>query len=140
MLRLSWVVLLPLIGLRVTIGWVVATWVVPAALLVVVVNCIVFMRPTSLLRRPHGDHEFDPRSLVSFLGVEQASSMIAGLAGLAVPAYTLSVLGSHDAAPFLAAYSLIVVAEGTIASVRPRSLWNCGARRTPRATCCWRRE
>jgi hypothetical protein len=116
MVRLGAAVILPAIGVQLGIGWIVAAWIVPAAVLVLFVSYLLFVRPSSPLAGPLGDHQFDKRELISFLGVEQLASVTGGLVALAVPAYALTALGATPAAPFLAAYSFIVVAEAAMGS------------------------
>ena len=115
--RLIVVVSLPLLGVTLSVAWIVAAWVVPATALVTVISYFLFGRASSPLRRPRGDHRFDKRKLVAFLGVEQLGAFTGGLIGLSIPAVALTVLGARAAAPFLAAYSIVLVSENSMGSV-----------------------
>jgi hypothetical protein len=114
--RLTAVIVLPLLGIELGIGWLVASWLVPAAVLVAVVTYVLFIRSSSPLHKALGDHRFEKRALISFLGVEQMAALGLGLVAIAVPAFTLTELGATKAAPFLAAYSFIVVSESAMGS------------------------
>jgi len=109
--RLVLVIGLPLIGLELGVGWLVGTWLIPAAVLVAVITCYLFILARSPLRRPLGEVQLHRRTLFAFLGVEHLGALLNGLAQIVTPAVALTVLGAKTAAPFLAAYSLIVVTE-----------------------------
>jgi hypothetical protein len=110
-LRLVFLVTLPLIGLELGVGWVVATWLVPASLLVAIVTYFLFASPASPLRHPLGSIQLHRRALYSFLGVEHLVALTNGLVQIVVPAVALTTLGATAAAPFLAAYPLLIVTE-----------------------------
>ena len=110
-LRLLFVFVLPLIGLELGVGWLVATWLVPASLLVAVITYYLFATPNSPLREPLGSTKLNRRSLFSFLGVEHLGAITNGLVQIVTPAVALTALGASAAAPFLAAYSLLIVTE-----------------------------
>jgi hypothetical protein len=113
-LRLLAVMALPVLGIELGIGWLVATWLIPASLLVAAVTYYLFFRSTSPLREPLGDTRLPKRSLFSFLGVEHLGSLTNGLVQIVVPAVALTTLGARAAAPFLAAYALLVVTEAAM--------------------------
>jgi hypothetical protein len=109
--RLVFLLALPLAGVELGIGWLVATWLVPASLLVLAITFYLFVRQQSPLAEPLGSHTIERRALFSFLGVEHLGSITNGLVQIVIPAVALTALGARAAAPFLAAYSLIVVTE-----------------------------
>jgi len=110
-LRLFLLLALPLIGLELGVGWLVGTWLIPAALLVAAITYYLFMVSTSPLRRPLGDVRHHRRTLFTFLGVEHLGAVTNGLVQIVTPAVALTTLGAKAAAPFLAAYSLLIVTE-----------------------------
>ena len=93
------------------VGWLVGTWLIPASLLVAAITYYLFVLRRSPLRRPLGNVTHQRRSLFAFLGVEHLGAMTNGLVQIVTPAVALTTLGAQAAAPFLAAYSLIVVTE-----------------------------
>ncbi|MEP7113233.1 MAG: hypothetical protein ABI862_08210 [Ilumatobacteraceae bacterium] len=109
--RVVLVLTLPLIGLELGVGWVVSTWLVPATLLVLAITYYLFARPASPLRHPLGTIALNRRALYSFLGVEHLVAVTNGLVQIVVPAVALTALGARAAAPFLAAYQLMIVTE-----------------------------
>jgi hypothetical protein len=115
-LRLLALIALPLAGFELGVGWLVATWLVPAALLVAVVTYYLFISSSSPLREPLGDVRLPKRALFSFLGVEHLGAVTNGLVQIVVPAVALTILGAAAAAPFLAAYSLLIVTEVAMAT------------------------
>jgi len=108
------IIALPLVGLEVGVGWLVGTWLIPASLLVAAISCYLFISRRSPLRRPLGAVRQNRRTLFAFLGVEHLSALTNGLVQIVTPAVALTALGAKAAAPFLAAYSLIVVTEGAM--------------------------
>ncbi len=115
-LRLLFVLALPVIGLTLGVGWLVATWLVPASLLVAAITYYLFGTSTSPLRQTLGSTQLHRRSLFSFLGVEQLGAITNGLVQIVTPAVALTTLGARTAAPFLAAYSLLIVTENAMAT------------------------
>jgi hypothetical protein len=109
--RLVLVVSLPLVGLELGVGWVVSMWLVPATILVGIVTYYLFVTPTSPLRHPLGTIALRRRALYSFLGVEHLVAVTNGLVQIVVPAVALTALGARAAAPFLAAFQLLIVTE-----------------------------
>ena len=114
--RLALAVAVPLFGIESGVGWLLAAWLIPAALLVAVITYTLFVPSTSPLRARLGDQRVDRRRLVTFLGVEQLTAVTGGVVALSVPAFALTVFGATTAAPFLAAYSFLVVSENAMGS------------------------
>ena len=114
--RLGIVALLPVAGVALGVGWLIAAWLIPAALLVVWISHVLFVAADSPMRRPLGEHAVDPRRLLSFLAVEHAAAMVGAAVALLIPAVALTRLGAAGAAPFLAAYSFMVVSENAMGS------------------------
>jgi hypothetical protein len=112
--RLLFVLALPVIGLQLGVGWLVATWLVPASLLVATITYFLFATSTSPLRQPLGNTQIHRRSLFSFLGVEHLGAVTNGLVQIVTPAVALTALGARTAAPFLAAYALLIVTENAM--------------------------
>jgi hypothetical protein len=110
-LRLVLLIALPVVGMELGVGWIVGTWLIPATLLVAVITWYLFVMSRSPLRRPRGDVRLHRRSLFAFLGVEHLGALTNGLVQIVTPAVALTALGAEAAAPFLAAYSLLVVTE-----------------------------
>ena len=102
---------LPLLGLELGVGWVVLMWLVPATVLVGIVTYYLFLTPDSPLSHPHGTIKLGRRALYSFLGVEHLVAVTNGLVQIVVPAVALTALGARAAAPFLAAFQLLIVIE-----------------------------
>lgn len=116
MCRLVLVLTLPLVGLELGVGWLVATWLIPATVLVMVITYYLFASPGSPLRHPIGQRDLRRRGLFSFLGIEHLGALTNGLVQIVTPAVALTTLGARAAAPFLAAYSLVVVTEVALGS------------------------
>ena len=114
--RLLIVICLPVVGLELGTAWIVGSWLLPAVVLVVAVSLYLFVGPQTLLRRPLGTQAFDRRTLLRHMGFEHVTAIINGIATIVVPAVTLSALGASAAAPFLTAYSFILVCENALAS------------------------
>jgi hypothetical protein len=114
--RLLLVLALPLVGFELGIGWLVATWLVPASLLVVAVTYFLFVPSSAPLRVSLGSQNLHPRMLLSYMGIEYLGSLTNGLVQIVTPAVALTALGATAAAPFLAAFSLIVVTEAALGS------------------------
>jgi hypothetical protein len=114
--RLAIVVLAPLAGLELGVAWIVGSWLLPAVLLVAAVSGYLFVGPRAALRDPLGDHAIDRRRLLRHMGLEQLTAIANGIATIVVPVVALSILGAGDAAPFLTAYSFILVCENALAS------------------------
>jgi O-antigen/teichoic acid export membrane protein len=115
-LRLGAIVMLPLVVGVITPGWILATWLVPALLLVVVVNYYLFVPAAAPLRQSRGDHTHPLRQLMGHMGFETLTSVSTGVVNLALPAIVLTGVGAEAAAPFFAAYSFILVGEGALSS------------------------
>jgi hypothetical protein len=98
------------------LGWIVGSWLLPAIALVIVVSWYLFGGSTAVLRTPLGDHTFDRRTLLTYMGLEHLTAIANGIATILLPAVALSLLGAGAAAPFLTAYSLILVCENALAS------------------------
>jgi hypothetical protein len=109
--RLLLLIALPVVGVALGVGWIVATWLIPASLLVAAISWYLLVMSRSPLRRPLGDVQLHRRSLFAFLGVEHLGALTNGLVQIVTPAVALTALGAETAAPFLAAYSLLVVTE-----------------------------
>jgi len=114
--RLLFVLALPLFGLKLQVGWLVAAWLIPASLLVAMISYFLFVLPSSPLRQPLGSDRLSRRRLVYFLGVEHLASMTGAFVALVVPAVALTSLGAGPAAPMLAAYSFVAVSENAMGS------------------------
>jgi len=115
-LRLAAVSMLPLAVDAITPGWILATWLVPALLMVIVVNYYLYVPTTAPLRHPRGDHTHPPRQLLGHMGFETLASVGTGAVNLALPAIVLTGVGADAAAPFFVAYSFILVGEGALGS------------------------
>ena len=126
--RVALVIAIPAVGMTLGVELIVATWLIPAALMVGVVSYYLFWSRNAPLAQSLGDHEFDHRKLFVHLGWEQATAFSSGLATIAMPAVALTAIGADAAAPFLAAYQFIFVSESAMASftnafaveIRPR--------------------
>jgi O-antigen/teichoic acid export membrane protein len=114
--RLVAVVMLPLAVTVITPGWIMATWLLPAFLLVVAVNYYLYVPANAPLRRSRGDHTHPLRPLLGHMGFETLTAVFGGAVNLALPAVVLTGVGAEEAAPFFAAYSFILVGEGALAS------------------------
>lgn len=114
--RLALIVLIPLIGWQLDVELILGTWLLPALVMVGVVNYYLFVRSEAPLRQPLGDQRFDRRWLFTHLGFEQLSAVLAGTTRIVVPAVVLTTLGPDDAAPFMAALSIVLVSESAMAS------------------------
>ena len=114
--RLAMLALIPIAGLELSVGWIVGSWLLPALVLVVVVTWYLFAGPRAVLREPLGDHTFDRRTLLTYMGLEHLTAIANGIATIVLPAVALSLLGASAAAPFLTAYSFILVCENALAS------------------------
>jgi hypothetical protein len=114
--RLAMVALIPIAGLDLSVGWIVGSWLLPAVALVVVVTWYLFAGPHAVLSTPLGDHTFDRRTLLTYMGLEHLTAIANGVATIVLPAVALSLLGAGPAAPFLTAYSFILVCENALAS------------------------
>jgi len=110
-MRLLLLLALPFLGLGLGVGWLVATWLIPASLLVAAITFYLFVPSRSPLRRSLGNVRHHRRTVLSFLGVEHLGALMNGLAQIVTPAVALTALGAASAAPFLAAYSLLIVTE-----------------------------
>ena len=114
--RLVILMLVPVAGLELGVGWIVGSWLLPATVLVVVVSWYLFAGPHAVLRTPLGDHTLDRRTLLTYMGLEHLTAIANGIATILLPAVALSLLGAGPAAPFLTAYSFILVCENALAS------------------------
>ena len=75
------------------------------------ISYYLFVLAASPLRRPLGEVQIQRRTLFTFLGIEHLGALTNGLVQIVTPAVALTTLGAQAAAPFLAAYSLLVVTE-----------------------------
>lgn len=116
LLRLALIIVLPLIGLTIDAGWIIATWLLPAIVMVVVVNAYLFRGANAPLRSPLGARASERRTFLKHMGFEQLTAMGSGSINLLLPAVVLTSVGSADAAAFLTAYSFIIVGEAAIGS------------------------
>lgn len=105
------------VGYRLSIAAIVATWIVPALLLSLLVSRFLFISAKSPLRAPLGTHTFGRRALATHLGFEQFTAISAGLTTIILPAVVLSAADADTAAAFLAALQFVVVSEGAMASL-----------------------
>jgi O-antigen/teichoic acid export membrane protein len=105
-----------LVGIRLGIGWIIASWAVPATLLVIVVSWYLFASGRSPLARPLGTQVFARRKFLTYMGAEYASSVLGSVVALVSSAYALTALGADDAAAPLVAASLVLVVEGALSS------------------------
>ncbi len=114
--RLVVLAIVPIVGLQLGVGWIVGSWLLPALVLVVVVTWYLFVGPNAVLHTPLGDHTLDRRTLLTYMGLEHVTAIANGIATIVLPAVALSILGAGPAAPFLTAYSFILVCENALAS------------------------
>jgi hypothetical protein len=114
--RLALVVGLWAVGVRLGVGWLVASWLVPALVLVVGVSWFLFVSPSSPLARPLGTQRFDRRRFLSFMGAEYAASVLSSIVTLVGGAFALTTFGARGAAPFVTAAALVIVVENALAS------------------------
>lgn len=112
--RVALVLAIPAIGLTLGVELIVATWLVPATVMVGIVSYYLFWSNNAPLSRPLGNHQFDRKKLFVHLGWEQATSFSAGLTTIGMPAVALTAIGAAAAAPFLAAYQFVVVSESAM--------------------------
>jgi O-antigen/teichoic acid export membrane protein len=103
-------------GVHLGVGWIVASWAVPAAALVAAVSWYLFVSPRSPLDAPLGTQAFSRRRLIGFMGAEYAASVLSSVVALVVGAYTLTALGAEAAAPVIVAATLVLVAENALSS------------------------
>jgi len=114
--RLGLVVGIPVVGVTLGVELILATWIVPALVMVGIISWYLFVSPTSPMSEALGDHRFDRRTLRRYLGFEQLTAIANGVATIVLPAVVLTTLDDDLAAPFLAAYQFVIVSEGAIGS------------------------
>jgi len=104
------------VGVGLGVAWLVASWIVPAAGLVVVMSWYLFRSDRSPLAGARGNRELDRRRFLGYMGAEYVASVLGSAVTLVSGAYVLTTVGARDAAPLLTAASLVVVVEGALAS------------------------
>jgi O-antigen/teichoic acid export membrane protein len=114
--RLAVVFALWALGVRLGVGWLVASWIVPAAVAAVAVTWFLFRSASSPLRGPLGMQALERRRYLSFMGTEYLASVLSSVVALVGGAYAITTLGASGAAPFVTAVSLVSVMEGSMAS------------------------
>jgi O-antigen/teichoic acid export membrane protein len=105
-----------LVGIRLGVGWIIASWAIPATVLVAAVSWYLFASGRSPLAHPLGTHVFARRKFLAYMGAEYASSVLSSVVALVCSAYTLTTLGADAAAAPLVAASLVLVVEGALSS------------------------
>jgi hypothetical protein len=114
--RLGMVVAFAAAGLELSVARILGTWLLPAAVLVAVVSTYLFVGPGAALAAPRGHHTFERKTLFTHMGFEHLAAIASGVATIVLPAVALSTLGATRAAPFLAAYSILLVLENALGS------------------------
>lgn len=104
------------LGIRLGVGWIIASWAIPATVLVVAVSWYLFASERSPLGRPLGSHVFARRKFLTYMGAEYAASVLGSVVALVISAYALTALGADAAAAPLVAASLVLVVEGALSS------------------------
>src|SRR3954454_10089521 len=99
--RLAIVALIPIAGLDLSVAWIVGSWLLPAVALVVAVTWYLFAGPHAVLSTPLGDHTYDRRTLLTYMGLEHLTAIANGIATIVLPAVALSMLGAGPAATLL---------------------------------------
>lgn len=114
--RLALVVALWAGGLRLGVGWLLASWLVPATALAVAVNAWLFGSSRSSLPVAQDVQGFERRRFLSFMGTEYVASVLSSAVTLVGGAYALTTFGASASAPFMTAAALVVVVEGAVTS------------------------
>jgi hypothetical protein len=94
---------------RLGFAYLVAAWAAPAGVLVMIISWILFFSPRGAIPRDRSDAKGIAR-VHRFVAIEWVSSAL-NSENLVLPAVALSALGARGAAPFLTAYSFVVVIE-----------------------------
>lgn len=105
-----------LLGSEFTVGWLMASWVLPAAVFVAIVSSYLFGSSASPLRQATGSRNLERRRMISYMGAEYLTSVLSSAITLVTGAYALTTLGASAAAPLMIAASLVVVVEGALSS------------------------